>query len=216
MLLAQLGVDPSFIQELAREFGPSFVLAMFALLIISPIWIRESKSRREKAAREEKDRELINQTFSDQYNQIKATQVRLDLTDEKLSKTELELVTSRHDRDSFKGLLEMSRAENSIATKNLTEAQAKITLLEKATDDLNDKVVQLEREKDTTTRELEREKLRNVKLEQELQTANANIIELRERMARYEGENTTMQAFIAKLTVIPVEQTEPPPIEDVA
>lgn len=81
---------------------------------------------------------------------------------------------------------------------SLLEAQGKISLLEKNTAALTDKV-----------KELEREKLRNAKLEQELQAANAKIVSLSERMARYEGENVSMQAFISKLKIVSVEQADP-------
>jgi len=42
-----------------------------------------------------------------------------------------------------------------------------------------------------------------------LQAANAKIVSLSERMARYEGENVSMQAFISKLKIVSVEQADP-------
>lgn len=191
---------------LIDRFG--LVAGLLAITALNYILIRRSASKSEDAAKNAAtaQQQAITAQFTTLAEDNRRLQARVDA---------LEAAADEARAASMVMAAELNEAKREAVAqqKALIAAQEKAAQLEGSVKTLTDKVLALESEKVQRAGELERERVQGQALTRSLNSANAQIAQLKDRVSRLEGENAALKLMLEKLKVVEVK-TDPDPDPD--
>jgi chromosome segregation ATPase len=193
-----------FFRQLIDEYGLFAALAAFAAFNYIMILRNQRKSEdaQEKAESAQKDANTTQQNIiSEQFKKFSEENSQLRASIDKL---EAEQRDAQNERTRMSVELATYSKVVEEQKREIAEAHAKSTRLELEVKQLSDKVLTLESIRVTQENELLRERTDAETLKISLRNANEQIVLLRERVTKLEGENSTLRELFAKVEFIAV------------
>ncbi len=184
------------------SIGPGNALLMIAAVTVAAcIWMYASINRRIVDSKTEAQ-DVVTEQFVKVQSDNSALQKRLNDLHHDMAKLREESAVGAAERTRMAEQLDEAHVNAQKATDDLKASNEAVKRLQAELSALRTTLMALEQEKAAEGQALEREKLHTLRLQQQNEQMQVEINQLKERLARLEGENNGLLQVLTTLKVV--------------